>query len=50
MVLRNRGAPAGFSAVASVVIVPAMRRANRRDLRRLKAILERPPQRHAERP
>lgn len=40
MTLRNRGAPSGFSAVASVFMVPAMRRANRGDLARLKAILE----------
>jgi uncharacterized membrane protein len=40
MTLRNRGTPAGFSALASLVMVPAMRRANRSDLVRLKAILE----------
>lgn len=47
MTLRNRGEPKGFSALASVAMVPAMRRANRADLRRLKSILEgdgrRPP-------
>jgi uncharacterized membrane protein len=42
MVLRNRGTPTGFSALASVVMAPAMRRANRKDLARLKAILEEP--------
>jgi uncharacterized membrane protein len=40
MVLRNRGAPAGFSALAGLVMAPAMRRANRKDLATLKAILE----------
>jgi Polyketide cyclase / dehydrase and lipid transport len=42
MVLRNRGTPAGFSNVAAPVMVGAMRRANRKDLARLKAILEAP--------
>jgi hypothetical protein len=40
MELRNRGRPSGFSALASIVMVRAMRRANRADLRRLKALLE----------
>jgi hypothetical protein len=40
MTLRNRGTPSGFSRLASVFMVPAMRRANRGDLARLKAILE----------
>ena len=40
MTLRNRGTPSGFSALASIVMVPAMRRANRADLARLKSILE----------
>jgi hypothetical protein len=40
MTLRNRGTPTGFSAVASVVMIPAMLRANRSDLARLKSILE----------
>jgi len=40
MVLRNRGTPAGFSNVAAPMMVGAMRRANRKDLARLKAILE----------
>ena len=40
MTLRNLGTPSGFSAVASLVMVPAMRRANRKDLATLKSILE----------
>lgn len=40
MSLRNRGTPSGFSALASVFMVPAMRRANRSDLADLKTILE----------
>jgi uncharacterized membrane protein len=40
MTLRNRGAPAGFSRLVQPSMAWAMRRANRKDLRRLKAILE----------
>lgn len=40
MLLRNRGEPAGFSRLAAPFMAVAMRRANRGDLRRLKAILE----------
>ena len=40
MTLRNRGEPTGFSRVLAPLIVPAMRRANHKDLARLKAILE----------
>jgi Polyketide cyclase / dehydrase and lipid transport len=40
MRLRNRGEPSGFSRIASPFIGPAVRRANRSDLRRLKSILE----------
>jgi uncharacterized membrane protein len=40
MTLRNRGMPSGFSRVASPLMAAAMRRANRKDLRRLKAVLE----------
>jgi hypothetical protein len=42
MTLRNQGEPTGFAKVASPVIASAMRRANRKDLRRLKAILDGP--------
>jgi hypothetical protein len=43
MTLRNRGEPAGFAKVAGPVMARAMRRANGKDLRRLKEILERRP-------
>jgi hypothetical protein len=45
MILRNRGEPTGFSKLAAPIIGMAMRRANRKDLQRLKEILEaHPPQ------
>ena len=40
MTLRNRGEPSGFSSLAAPVLAVSMRRANRNDLTRLKAILE----------
>jgi uncharacterized membrane protein len=40
MVLRNRGEPSGFSRLAAPMMASAMRRANRKDLARLKALLE----------
>ena len=40
MTLRNRGEPSGFSRVAAPALAAAMRRANRKDLDRLKQILE----------
>ena len=41
MTLRNRGEPGGFKAMAAPLMARAMRRANEKDLRRLKEILER---------
>lgn len=41
MTLRNRGEPAGFSKLVGPLMAAAMRRANRKDLLRLKALLER---------
>jgi uncharacterized membrane protein len=40
MTLRNRGEPAGFSKVAAPFMATAMRRANRKDLARLRRVLE----------
>ena len=41
MTLRNRGQRAGFSRLLAPLIVPAMRRTNRKDLTTLKILLER---------
>jgi uncharacterized protein YndB with AHSA1/START domain len=41
MTLRNRGSPTGFSRLLAPFMEAAMRRANRSDLVRLKALLER---------
>jgi uncharacterized protein YndB with AHSA1/START domain len=40
MTLRNRGEPAGFSRLGAPLVARAMRRANAKDLARLKALLE----------
>jgi Polyketide cyclase / dehydrase and lipid transport len=40
MTLRNRGEPSGFSKVGAPLVSRAMRRANTKDLRDLKAVLE----------
>lgn len=40
MTLQNRGSPAGFSRLFAPFLAAAMRRANRNDLARLKALLE----------
>jgi uncharacterized membrane protein len=40
MTLRNRGEPRGFSKMAAPVLAAAMRRANHKDLVRLKQIVE----------
>jgi Polyketide cyclase / dehydrase and lipid transport. len=43
MTLRNRGNPSGFSRLATPFLSAAMRRANRKDLARLKELLEGQP-------
>ncbi len=43
MTLRNQGEPAGFSKLVAPLLGKAMARANRKDLRRLKALLEARP-------
>jgi hypothetical protein len=40
MTLRNRGEPAGFPRLAGPLMTTAIRRANRKDLRQLRAILQ----------
>jgi hypothetical protein len=40
MTLRNRGEPAGFGRVAAPLVARAIGRENRKDLRRLKTLLE----------
>ena len=40
MTLRNRGEPSGFSKLVAPFIAASMRRANRKDLALLQAILE----------
>ena len=43
MTLRNRGEPSGFGRIAAPVMAAAMRRANEKDLARLKRLLEGSP-------
>ncbi|HJQ46670.1 MAG TPA: SRPBCC family protein [Amycolatopsis sp.] len=40
MTLRNRGEPTGFAKVSAPMMAAAMRRANRKDLAKLKEVLE----------
>jgi len=40
MTLRNRGEPSGFARVSAALMVRSIRRANQRDLRMLKGVLE----------
>lgn len=42
MTLRNRGEPAGFARISGPLMARAIQRANRKDLRALKTILEQP--------
>lgn len=42
MTLRNRGEPTGFAKITAPLMARAIRRANLKDLRALKRILERP--------
>lgn len=40
MTLRNRGSPSGFSSMFTPILASSMRRANRKDLAKLKELLE----------
>jgi uncharacterized protein YndB with AHSA1/START domain len=42
MTLRNQGEPSGFGHLAAPVMAAAMRRANHKDLHKLKSLLENP--------
>ena len=46
MTLRNRGTPSGFSRLAAPLLAANMRKANRKDLQRLKSLLETPADPH----
>jgi hypothetical protein len=43
MTLRNRGNPSGLWGIGAPLMAAAMRRANRKDLARLKSLLQTPP-------
>lgn len=40
MTLGNSGSPSGFSRLAGLFMAPMMRRENRKDLQKLKSVLE----------
>jgi hypothetical protein len=42
MTLRNRGEPAGFAKLGAPAMSAQVKRANRKDLARLKSVLEQP--------
>lgn len=50
MTLRNRGEPSGFGRLVAPFMAVSVRRANERDLKRLKRILEQPGSRESDSP